>query len=258
MPSYINLRGHQVWNYEWKNNGQALVLLHGGLSATEDWDSCILPAVELTHHIFAYDRTGHGRTSDQDASLHFAFQTAEAIAYLEDVVKEPAHLVGWSDGGIIALMVAMQRPDLVKSIVAIGANYHHESGGGPIPEWEISDEDRAEYALRSPDEPGTIDSKQARMRAIWNSEPTLTIADLKKITSPTLILAGDDELFSLAHTTSLYEAIHQGQLAIIPGTSHFVVKEKPELVQSVIKQFLADLSAPITKAPVRRTNPEII
>ena len=112
--------------------------------------------------------------------------------------------------------------------------------------------------MRSPDAPETIDSKQSRMLAIWNSEPTMTTGDLAKITCPTLILAGDDEPFSLEHTSALYEAIPQGQLAVIPGTSHFVIKEKPELTQMVIKQFLVDLSAPITRMPIRRTNPEII
>jgi pimeloyl-ACP methyl ester carboxylesterase len=129
VPSYINLRGHQVWNYEWANNGEALVMLHGGMSATEDWDTYMLPAFESTHHVFAYDRTGQGRTGDQPGSLHFAHQCAEAIAYLEDVVKGPAHLVGWSDGGIITLLVALARPDLVKSIVAIGAGT--ESANAP-------------------------------------------------------------------------------------------------------------------------------
>jgi pimeloyl-ACP methyl ester carboxylesterase len=256
MPTYINLRGHQIWSSDWTNNGEPLVLLHGGLSATEDWDTYLLPAIESTHHVFGYDRTGQGRTGDQLGSLHFAFQTAEAIAYLEDVVKEPVHLVGWSDGGNIALMIAIQRPELVRSIIAIGANYHFDHNGGPIPEWAITDEDRAEHASRSPDAPETFDDKIARMRGIWNSEPTLTSDDLAKIQCPTLIIAGDDELFAIEYTSAMYEAIPLGQLAIVPGTSHFVVKEKPELVQAIIKQFLADLSVPITRAPVRRKNPE--
>jgi pimeloyl-ACP methyl ester carboxylesterase len=258
MPGYINLHGHQIWNNEWPNNGQALVLLHGGLSATEDWDVYILPAVETTHHVYGYDRTGQGRTADQPGSLHFAFQTTEAIAYLEEVVREPAHLVGWSDGGNIALMVAIQRPDLVRSIVAIGANYHFDHGAGPIPAWPITDEDREEHASRSPDVAAALDNKVTRMRDIWNSEPTLTLGDISKIQCPTLILAGDDELFPVEQTNAMYEAIPQGQLAIIPGTSHFVAKEKPELVQMVIKQFLSDLSMPLTRAPVRRKNPELL
>lgn len=258
MTRYIKLRGKEIWHTEWKKKGESLVILHGGLSATEDCDIYLLPAFKGTHHVFAYDRTGQGRTADRVGSLHFDFQTTEAIAYLEDVVKKPAHLVGWSDGGIIALMVAMQRPDLVKSIVAIGANYHYEHGGGEIPNWEISDEDRGEYSRRSPDAAHTLDEKTDRMRAIWNSEPTLMLSDLAKVTCPTLILAGDDELFSLSHTTSMYEALPHGRLAIVPGTSHFVLKEKPELTQAIIRDFLANLEPPITRAPVRRADIQII
>lgn len=256
MSEYISLRGHQIWSTEWDNNGEPLLLLHGGLSATEDFDSYLLPAIENDHHVFAFDRTAHGRTGDREGSLHFDFQVRETIEYLEDVVHEPAHLIGWSDGGIIALMVALQRPDLVRSIVAIGANYHYDSGGGPIPEWEITDEDRIEHQLRSPDAPQTLDGKVSRMRDIWNSEPTLSLSDINQIKCPTLILAGDDELFSFAHIASLYEALPQGRLAIIPGSSHFLLKEKPALTQAVIRDFLSDLTPPITKAPVRRTNPE--
>lgn len=255
---YINLRGHEIWNVEWDNNGEPLVLLHGGLSATEDFDAYLLPAIESSHHVFAYDRSAHGRTADRQGSLHYDFQTREAISYLEDVVGQPAHLIGWSDGGNIALMVALQRPDLVRSIIAIGANYHYEHGGEQIPEWPITDQDRMEYELRSPDAPETLDIKVSRMREIWNSEPALSLSDIREIQCPTLILAGDDELFSIEHTASMYEALPQGRLAIIPGTSHFVLKEKPELTQAVIRDFLSNLSPPITRSPVRRTNPEII
>jgi pimeloyl-ACP methyl ester carboxylesterase len=65
-------------------------------------------------------------------------------------------------------------------------------------------------------------------------------------------MASDDENFSFDHTTSMYEGIPQGQLAIVPGTSHFLVKEKPGLVQAIIKDFLSDLTPPITRVPVRR------
>ena len=252
---YINLRGHEIWNSEWSNNGEALLLLHGGLSATEDFDTYLLRALESTHHVYAYDRTAQGRTADQPGSLHFDFQTREAIAYLEDIVKEPAHILGWSDGGIIALMIAIQRPDLVKSIIAIGANFHFKQMGSPIEPWEISEDDRLQNAERSPDAPESLDIKASRMLAIWNSEPTLTEEDLANIQCPTLIMAGDDERMEIADTAALYLAIEQGQLAIIPGTSHFLIKEKPELTQAVIRQFLGDLNPPITRQPFRRTNP---
>jgi pimeloyl-ACP methyl ester carboxylesterase len=252
MSGYFNLRGHQVWNYEWSDNGDPLVLLHGGMSATEDFDKYLLPAVENSHHVFAYDRTGQGRTGDQEGSFHFDFQTKEAIAYLEDVVRGPAHLVGWSDGGIISLLVALARPDLVKSIVAIGTNYHFDNGSQHISPWPLSEKDRIEHAERSPDPDEALDEKQSKMIHVWNTEPSLTTNDLARILCPVLVLSGDDEAFSFEHTTSLYEALPQGQLAIIPGASHFVIKEKPVLVQTIIRGFLADLTPPQTRIPIRR------
>ena len=251
---YIDLRGHQIFNYEWADNGEAVVLLHGGLSQTSHWDYILVPDLEPEFHLFSYDRTGHGFTGDQPESLHFEFQTREAIAYLEDVVKEPAHLIGWSDGGIIALMVAIARPDLVKSIVAIGANYDHTGTMIDFPFQPASDEDQLEYKLTSPDAPHTLNEKIQRMLEIWKSEPTLTPDDLAKIEVPVLVLAGDDDVISHQHTVKLYESLPLGQLAIIPGTSHGLPKEKPGLFSAVVAHFLSDLSYPVTKMPVRRVS----
>lgn len=254
MADYINLRGHKIYSYEWSNNGEACVLLHGGTSQTSHWDYTVLPSVADDFHVYAYDRAGHGYTADQIESYHFEYQVREAIAYLEDVVKEPAHLIGWSDGGIIALMIAIQRPELVRSIVAIGANYHFSGVTQIFDSWTISDEDREEYAITSPDAPETLDAKIEKMHKIWKSEPDISVEDLKTIQCPVLVLAGDDDVIKHSHTIELYETIPLGQLAIIPGTSHMVPKEKPTLMNAMISQFLEDLSYPITKAPIRRTS----
>jgi len=254
MPEYINLRNHQVYNYEWEHDGEAVVLLHGGLSKTSSWDYLMVPPLEDDFHVFAYDRTGHGFTGDQPGSLHFEFQCQEAIAYLEDVVKEPAHLIGYSDGGIIALMVAIKRPELVKSIVAIGANYHYSAPLKDFLEARVSEEDQAEYNLISPDAPHTLLEKTIRMNEIWKTEPDISLSEIASIQCPVLVMAGDDDVIAHDHTISLYEALPLGQLAIIPGTSHGLVKEKPALLIAVMMQFLEDLSYPITRDPIRRTN----
>ena len=166
MPAYLDLRGHQVYSYEWENNGEAVVLLHGGLSQTSHWDYVLTPDLEPDFHLFAYDRSGHGFTADQAESFHFKYQIREAIAYLEDVVKEPAHLIGWSDGGIIAMSIAITRPELVKSLVLIGANYHHSATVIEMPFAEPNDEDKAEYAMTSPDAPHTLVEKIKKMLKI--------------------------------------------------------------------------------------------
>jgi len=254
MPEYINLRNHQVYNYEWDHEGEAVVLLHGGLSKTSSWDYLMVPPLEDDFHVFAYDRAGHGFTGDQPGSLHFEFQCQEAIAYLEDVVREPAHLIGYSDGGIIALMVAIKRPELVKSIVAIGANYHYSAPLKDFLEARVSEEDQAEYNLISPDAPHTLLEKTIRMNEIWKTEPDISLSEIASIQCPVLVMAGDDDVIAHDHTISLYEALPLGQLAIIPGTSHGLVKEKPALLIAVMMQFLEDLSYPITRDPIRRTN----
>lgn len=257
MAGYIDLRDHQVFSYEWPHEGdsEAVLLLHGGLSQTSHWDTCILPAVEDSFYVFGYDRTGHGFTGDRAGSLHFEFQTQEAIVYLEDVVKEPAHIIGYSDGANIALMVAIKRPDLVKSIVSIAGNYSH-SGIYPLPEFDgnISAEDRAEYAVTSPDAPHTLDEKITRMNEIWKVEPDIDLSDLATIQCPVLVMAGDDDVVRPEHTLDLFEHLPLGQLAIVPGTSHGLVKEKPEIVQALIADFLGDLSYPLTRMPIKRTN----
>jgi len=179
----------------------------------------------------------------------------EAIAYLETVVKEPVHIIGWSDGGIIGLLIAIQRPDLVKSLVAIGANYHFKGTVETFEMGPISDEDRAEYAIYSPDSPETMDRIYEHFKQMWRSEPDIPVVDLQKIQCPVLVMAGDDDVIRHQHTIDLFEALPLGQLAIVPGTSHILPKEKPGLVNLIITEFLEDLSYPVTRMPMRRTNP---
>ena len=242
---YINLRGHQVWSNEFADNGEPLLSLHGGLSASHRWDFTILPAVEDDHHIYSYDRSAHGRTGIRPGYYHFDFQTDEAIAYIEDVIKEPTHMIGHSDGAIIALMVAIKRPDLVKSIVSIGANYHWDAG---FPEDTfdgeilISEEDAAEYADISPDHPDTQIGIIKKAMDVWRCEPNLTKSDLAKIACPVLVMAGEVEPFSNHHTVDLYESLADADLAIVPGATHSVTKDKPELALAIIKDFYAGLS----------------
>ena len=256
MQRNINLRGHDVFTFQWSRRGEALVILHGGLSHSEKTKKYLLPALKRNFKVFAYDRTGHGRTANQKGSFHFNFQTKELIAFLEDVVKEPAHLIGYSDGANIALMVAIKRPDLVKSVVSIAANYHPD-GIHPLPEFngEIPQEDRDEYAATSPDAPHTLDEKIKKMSAIWKLEPDISQSDLATIQCPVLVMAGDDDVVRHDHTIDLFERLPLGQLAIVPGTSHGLVKEKPAIVQALIADFLGDLSYPITRMPIKRTNP---
>lgn len=235
--AYINLRGHQTWSVEYPGAGQPLLLMHGGLSATENFVSHILPVVQERFYIYGYDRTAHGRTGVRPGFYHFDFQRDETIAYIEDVIGSPTHLLGHSDGGIIALLVAIARPDLVLSIIATGTNFSWDAGMNLGGEITISPENRAEFAERSPDEPEMLDLIIQRAYEVWATEPNMTLEELGTITCPVLVVNGDDEPFSPHHGVDLYQALPNSRLAIIPGSPHATHKVKPHLLYPIIKDF---------------------
>ena len=107
----------------------------------------------------------------------------ETVSVLETVVGGPAHLVGWSDGGIIGLLVALRRPDLVRKLVVVGANYHFE-GTVPAeldPDSPVQDELGNAYVARSPDGPAHLEVVMNKSFRMFRSEPTLTTADIARI-----------------------------------------------------------------------------
>jgi pimeloyl-ACP methyl ester carboxylesterase len=117
----------------------------------------------------------------------------ETIAVLDSVIGGRAHLVGWSDGGIIALLVALERPDVVGKIVVIGANYHHDGvmAVEPDPESPFMQAIGRAYIERSPDGPEHLEAVFAKSFAMFNSEPALTTSDLANIRNPTLVVGRD-------------------------------------------------------------------
>jgi pimeloyl-ACP methyl ester carboxylesterase len=259
---YISLRGQRIWSSKskprlglFKISETPVLLLHGGMSQSEGFDGRLAPAVK-GFEVYSYDRAGHGRTPDQSGSFHFDFQMREAISFLEEVIKRPAHLIGYSDGGIISLLVAINRPDLVETMTLIGANYNTNTGVAAPEIWIPNDEERAKYANFSPDPPHTLDEKIAKMVHIWHTEPDMTLDQLRSISAPTLVIAGDDEMCSIQHTNEIYEAIRNSRLAVIPGSSHLIDKDQPRLLNQVIRNFLFNHQHPVTAMPVRRRKHE--
>jgi pimeloyl-ACP methyl ester carboxylesterase len=252
MQRNINLRGHDVFTFQWSKRGEPLVILHGGLSHSEKTKKYLLPAVKRDFKVFAYDRTGHGRTANQKGSFHFNFQTKELIAFLEDVVKEPAHLIGISDGANIAIMTAMARPELIRSVVSIGGNTTASQIRMKFGKPEVSAESQAEHDRISPDHPSELIKKVATAFKVWKSEPSIAITKLAKIKCPVLVLAGDDDVISAKESEKIFQAITNARLAIVPGSSHAVIKEKTELVQALLKDFYANPDYPLTQSPISR------
>jgi pimeloyl-ACP methyl ester carboxylesterase len=254
MGERIDINGHPTWVKVRGDGDETVLLLHGGMSNSDLLLDALGDELVERYRVVAFDRRGHGYTADTPAPFHYEDMGAETIGVLETVVGGFAHLVGWSDGGIIALLVGMRRPELVGRLVVIGANYHFD-GALPleIPEDSpVAAEMFEAYAARSPDGAEHFGEIFPRFMAMATSEPTWTVDDLSTVTAPTLVMAGDDDLIRLTHTAELYEALPAGQLSIVPATSHALPLERPAEVARIILDFLAADVPPVTMMPIRR------
>lgn len=253
MADRVDINGHPTWVEDRGGSGTALLLLHGGMGASDDLLNSIGPELAGPYRLVAFDRRGHGYTADTAEDFHYEDMAGEAIQVLETVVGGPAHLVGWSDGGIVALLVALRRPDLVSKLVVIGTNYHFD---GILPMMEPDAAEQKEladaYGQRSPDGPGHFGEVLRKSIQLISTEPNLTQADLARISCPVLVVAGDDDIVALPHTVSLYDALPNGQLAVVPGASHLLPLEQPSVVATMILRFLEADGPPRTMMPVRR------
>lgn len=204
-------------------------------------------------HVFTPERRGHGRTPDVEGPISYELMAQDTIAFLEAVVGEPAHLVGSSDGAIVALLAAVRRPDLARLVVLVAGVFHRD--GWPT---AVADPYAAPpeffatlYGEVSPDGPEhfpVVARKLARMHA---EEPTLAASALSDVRSRTLVMVGDDDEVTLEHAIELYRGLPDGELAVVPGTSHGLLVEKAELCNTLIVDFLAN--DPVrTLAPLRR------
>ena len=254
--SYADLPNVRTW-YETEGTGPPLVLLHGGFCTNATW-APQRADFAAKHTLYLPERRAHGHTPDVAGPLHYADMARDTADFLERVVKSPAHLCGWSDGGITALLVAIARPELVAKLVVVGAQFEPSFAFASMAGFENLKPDspdldtfRILYEAASPDGPAHWPEVVAKMIAMFRTEPQIPLEDLAKIKSRTLVLAGDDDLTPIEHQASLARAIPDAELAIVPRASHALLMEKPQFANALILDFLAN-DAPATFMPVRR------
>jgi pimeloyl-ACP methyl ester carboxylesterase len=239
MANYVDLRGVRTW-YDGHGSGEPLVLLHGGVSDARFFDQNIGTLAERLR-VFAPDRRGHGRTPDVEGSFTFEAMTEDTIAFVEDVVGGPAHLVGHSNGAFVALLVALSRPELVNRLVMISGGFHRD---GLVPIAREFDVDAVVEALGpsygevSPDGEEHFRVVAEKAAELESKEPALDVKELGRVEARTLLMFGDDDLVTMEHVNATYAGIPGSELAIVPGTSHFLLQEKPELCNRIIVEFL--------------------
>ncbi|QIS22074.1 alpha/beta fold hydrolase [Nocardia terpenica] len=244
MSDYVTAGGVHTY-YEVYGEGEPLILLHGGGNGAESWLGQI---PELSQHFRVYvpERRGHGHTADVAGPISYRIMADDTAAFLDTLGIGAAHLVGWSDGGIVGLLVALDRPDLVRKLVAIGT-YANLDGATAFAR-ELFEEpvsSRMAEILRdsyttSPDGPDHFPVVYDKLVRMWREEPNIDVGDLARIQAPTLLMQGDEDGVTVEHSVAMSRAIPDAQLAVIPGSSHVVPLEKPGLVNRMILDFLAD------------------
>jgi pimeloyl-ACP methyl ester carboxylesterase len=256
MADYVQLGDVRTW-YDERGEGEPLLLAHGGSTDARFFDKNI-DALAERFHVYTPERRGHGHTPDVEGPITYALMAEDTIAFLERVVGGRAHLVGHSDGAVVAMLVAMRRPDLAHDLVLISGGFHRDGlleGAGELDVDGVVEYMRADYAEVSPegeDHLRVVVEKVAEMAA---REPDLAQSDLAGIECRTLVMFSDDDLVSMEHVIDMYAGIPNAELAVVPGTSHFLLREKPELCNALILDFLT--GAPVaTVAPMRRAAPD--
>jgi pimeloyl-ACP methyl ester carboxylesterase len=238
MP-YAPLSEVSTW-YAEQGEGEPLVLLHPGAADSRAFEMANLAGLAERYHTYRFDRRGHGRTADVPGPIGYQRMADDTVEFLETVVGGPAYLLGHSDGAPVALLVAAARPDLVRKLVFCSGVYHHQ---GWLPGvLELDDEAhtflRDWYGEVSPDGVDHFDEVFAKLDRMHRAEPTLTPADLARVATPALLMFADDDEVEPAHLHTMHRAMPHAQLAIVPGTGHGLLADKPELCNRMIIDFL--------------------
>jgi pimeloyl-ACP methyl ester carboxylesterase len=239
VARYVQLGDVHTY-YEEDGQGEPLVLLHPGGADSRVFESN-LPGLTEHFRVFRPDRRGHGRTADVEGPISYELMARDTIAFLEQVVGGPASLVGHSDGAPVALVTALLRPDLVPRLVVAAGVFHHE---GWAPGAIYLDEESMAFFVEfhgavSPDGPNAFPALNAKLDRMHEEEPTLTPADLAGYPGPSLVMVGDDEdEIAIGHTLAFRGGLRRSQLAVVPGTGHGLLMEKPDLCDQIIIDFL--------------------
>ncbi|MEE6261786.1 alpha/beta fold hydrolase [Plantactinospora sonchi] len=252
MGTYVQLGAVKTW-YDEHGTGEPLVLMHGGLVDARFFAPNIDPLAER-FHVFTPERRGHGHTPDVEGPITYQLMADDTIAFLETVVGEPADLVGHSDGGVVAMLVAIQRPELVKRLVLISSGFNKRGEAAPDVEWNVDlifEFLGPSYGEVSPDGIDHFKVVATKVGEMAAKEPTLETSDVARVPHRTLVVAADDDIMTMSHLVELYHALPNGEFAVVPGTSHFLTQEKPALVNTIVLDFLTNDPVP-TVAPIRR------
>ncbi len=223
-------------------DGEPLVLLHPGGADSRAYDAN-LGGLAAAFRTFRFDRRGQGRTPDVGGPITFDQMTEDAVGFLQEVVGEPAHVLGHSAGAPLALLLARRRPDLVRRLVFSEGVFHADGWLpgilDPLPP-DVLEFLGGLYGEVSPHGADHWPQVWARLDAEHHRAPALTTDDLAAIATPTLLMFADESEVRPEHVHAMHRALPAAQLAIVPGTEHGLLADKPDICNRLIVEFLRE------------------
>ena len=223
-------------------NADAVLLLHGGLGAMEDFGGQIGP-LAAKYKVIAIDSRGHGRSTDDDKPYGYHLMASDVMGVMDKLGVKKAAIVGWSDGGNIGIDMAIHNPGRLTKLFALGANYL-TSGVRPTAFKDALigayvGHTAAQYAKIS-STPKNFKAFSGKVFKMWGSQPAFTEKQLASIETPTMIAAGVyEEAIDEAHTKKMASLIPGAKLLLIGNSSHFAHWQQVDAVNKAILAFLA-------------------
>ena len=238
------VNGIKIW-YASFGRGEPVLLIHGGLANSNYWGHQVR-ALLKHYRVVVMDSRGHGRSSRNEQPYGYDLMASDVLALMDHLGIKKAAIVGWSDGAIIGLDIAMHHPERVSRLFAFAAN-SDPSGVADIAKSDVFNAyiERAgeEYKRLSPT-PTEYKSFVEQITKMWETQPNWTEADLAAIKVPTWIVDADhDEAIKRENTEFMAAHIPGAGLLIQPNVSHFSFMQDPEQFTNDVLHFLEHVPA---------------
>ena len=222
--------------YETYGEGEPLLMIHG------NGGSIGTMAAQIDHFrtkykVIAMDSRDHGRSSDSPGALNYEVMTDDLAALLEHLKVGPAYVLGWSDGGIEALLLGMRHPAKVKMIAAGAANLNPTAEA--LPQATLTLVEKMLASMSDSAKATTTGRREFKVMSMMTKEPNIAPAQLATITVPTLVMAADQDLIRGEHTLAIFNHLPLGQLAIFPNATHMIIFDDPATLNGTVARFFA-------------------
>lgn len=236
---YAPVNGIRIW-YATFGQGEPVLFVHGGLGNSDYWGLQVR-ALVAHYRVIVMDSRGHGRTTRNAQPFGYDLMSEDVVGLLDYLKIRKVALIGWSDGAIIGLDIAMHHPERLSKLFAFAANID-PSGVSDIQHSPVFTAFIAragkEYEKLSPT-PKEYNAFVAQITRMWNTQPHWKRADFAKIKVPTWIVDGDhDEAINHDQPRTMADWTPNAGLLIVPDVSHFGFLQDPEAFNRDILHFL--------------------